>query len=197
MSRAILILAAGASSRMGVGRDKLMEQIGGTALLRLNCDKALSCGLQVFACVPSKTHDRAALLPEGVRAIPVPNAAEGMGVSLATGIAALPDHISDVMILPADMPDLSAVDLAQVWGEHQSDQITRGASSAAKPGHPVIFPRECFAGLRQLTGDEGARSVVKSYAGQVQLVPLPGQNALTDLDTPEAWADWRAKAGGR
>lgn len=172
-----------------------MEQIGGTALLRLTCEKALSCGVQVFVCVPSQTHDRAALLPEGVTAIPVPNAAEGMGVSLATGIAALPDHISDVMVLPADMPDLSAADLAQVWAEHRSDQITRGASSAAKPGHPVIFPRACFADLRQLSGDEGARSVVKSYAGQVHLVPLPGKNALTDLDTPEAWADWRAKAG--
>lgn len=196
MSRAILILAAGASSRMGVGRDKLMEQIGGTALLRLTCEKALRCGLQVFACVPSLTHDRAALLPEGVRAIPVPNAAQGMGVSLATGIAALPDQITDVMVLPADMPDLSASDLVRVCGEHRQGQITRGASSTAKPGHPVIFPSECFADLRQLSGDEGARSVVKSYAGQVHLVPLPGHNALTDLDTPEAWADWRAKAGG-
>lgn len=196
MSRAILILAAGASSRMGVGRDKLMEQIGDTALLRLTCDKALCCGLQVFACVPSLTHDRTALLPEGVRAIPVPNAAEGMGVSLATGVAALPDQITDVMVLPADMPDLSAADLVRVWGEHRQGQITRGARNTAKPGHPVIFPSECFADLRQLSGDEGARSVVKSYAGQVHLVPLPGKNALTDLDTPEAWADWRAKAGG-
>ena len=197
MSRAILILAAGASSRMGVGRDKLQEQIGGTALLRLTCEKALSCGEQVFACVPSRTHDRAALLPDGVTATPVPNAAEGMGVSLATGIAALPDQVTDVMVLPADMPDLSAADLVQVWAEHRPDQITRGADSAAKPGHPVIFPSECFADLRQLSGDEGAWSVVKSFAGQVHLVPLPGQNALTDLDTPEAWTDWRAKAGAR
>lgn len=197
MTPATLILAAGGSTRMGPGRDKLAEQVGGLPLLGQSCTKALTLGMPVYACIPSLDHARLAFLPDAVIPVPVPDAALGMGHSIAAGVRALPATITDVMILPADMPDLTSADLAVVWAAHRSGGVTRGASADGKPGHPVIFPADRFEALSQLTGDQGARAVVKGFSGDTQLVPLPGQHALTDLDTPEAWTAWRAKQAVR
>ncbi|MCI5042370.1 MAG: hypothetical protein MRY81_22190, partial [Donghicola eburneus] len=41
--------------------------------------------------------------------------------------------------------------------------------------------------LSELTGDDGAKSVVKRNLDQLKAVPLAGRRATLDLDTPEAW----------
>ncbi len=96
------------------------------------------------------------------------------------------------MILPADMPELTADDLKTMWAAHQPHAIARGTSATGQPGHPVIFPKDLFRELETLRGDEGAKSVLVRHRQRLDLVPLPGEHALTDLDTPEAWAAWRA-----
>jgi CTP:molybdopterin cytidylyltransferase MocA len=79
-------------------------------------------------------------------------------------------------------------------GAHRTnpDRILRGASGT-KPGHPVIFPADLAPLLQNLSGDRGAQPILAAHAGRLHLVPLPGQAALTDLDTPEDWAQWRDK----
>ena len=95
------------------------------------------------------------------------------------------------MILLADLPDITADDLNTVLDSvqaHPDMLIWRGATEAGKPGHPVVFDRSLFKRLSCLTGDEGAQSVVRACSDKVHLQPLPGQNALLDLDTPADWA---------
>jgi len=191
-SWAILILAAGASSRMG-HRDKLMEEVSGQPLLSVMCTRALETGAQVYVCRPGPDHPRCAVLPEGAFPVWVPDAAEGMAASIRTGVMALPDATSDVMILPADMPELTAEDLQHVWAAHVTQGLTRGASADGNPGHPVIFPRDLFRELETLRGDEGAKAVLVRHRQRLNIVPLPDNHALTDLDTPEAWEAWRSR----
>lgn len=187
----ILILAAGHSSRMGGMRDKLLELIGNEPLLQVMVERALGASKQVFVCLPDAAHPRVACLGNA-RPIWVPEADEGMAASIRTGISALPEGAGDVMILPADMPELTSEDLAAVWRAHQPGAITRGASADGVPGHPVIFPQDLLRELFELRGDAGAKSVIVRHRQRVHLVPLPDQHALVDLDTPEAWAAWRA-----
>jgi len=187
----ILILAAGRSSRMGASRDKLLELIENTPLLKVIVERALQVTKQVFVCLPDAAHPRVACLGDA-HPIWVPDADEGMAASIRTGISALPAGVGDVMILPADMPELTAEDLAEVWRAHQPGAITRGASADGIPGHPVIFPQDLLRELFELRGDTGAKSVIVRHRQRVHLVPLPDQHALVDLDTPEAWAAWRA-----
>lgn len=190
--RTIAILAAGSSSRMGASRDKLLESINNAPLLQVIRERAEAVGDRVFLALPGPDHPRVACLGNA-RPVWVEQAAEGMGASLRTLAQALDDGTGgDVMILPADMPDLEAADLAAVWAAHEPGAITRGASAAGVPGHPVIFPRDLLRELQELRGDEGARSVIVRHRQRVHLVPLPGEHALTDLDTPEDWAAWRA-----
>ena len=193
---AILILAAGSSSRMGPGRDKLLEPVGGLPLLTLVLERARATGCPVYACLPSRAHPRARLVEDEATPVWVPDAEEGMGASIRTGIRALPEDTDAVMILPADMPELTAGDLQTVLDAHHPGRITRGAGAEGKPGHPVVFPRACFEDLKALGGDQGGRRVLSKHADLIDLVPLPARHALTDLDTPEAWQAWRAAQSG-
>lgn len=192
---AILILAAGASSRMR-GRDKLLEEVAGRPLLRVMLERAISvAGGPVLCALPAPDHPRAACLDGlAVLAVPVPDRAEGMSASIRAGVAAVPDACSAVMILPADMPEVTADDIALMLSEHlaQADAILRAQDSGGMAGHPVVFPADLFPALLAVDGDRGAQAVLHAHAERIRRVPLPDRHATTDLDTPEDWAEWRA-----
>lgn len=189
----ILLLAAGASSRM-LGRDKLAEEVEGEPLLSRICRRAALTGLPVYVTIPNDAHPRTGLTGTA-RTVPVPDAHEGMAASIRRGIAALPVGTEGVMLLPADMPELETQDLLHVAAHfHGKDgPILRATSADGQAGHPVVFPSRCFVALRDISGDQGARALLK--LDKVQYVALPGHHAITDLDTPEAWAAWRAARG--
>ncbi len=188
----IAIPAAGASSRMR-GADKLMQKVGGVPLLARQTERALATGYPVFVTV-SKDHPvRQTALPQHANLrIEVIDGAEGMSLSLRRAIARAGDAEGLMVHLP-DMPDLETQDLTQMIGAFAAapDQVHRAASSVGHPGHPVIFPHRLFAALSNLSGDTGGKEILKTE--EVRLHPLPGQRALTDLDTPEAWAAWLAQ----
>jgi len=187
---AILLLAAGASSRMAP-RDKLLEQVAGQPLIGLISRRAALTGLPVYVTLPELSHPRARWIGSATPIV-VPDAAEGMAASIRAGVASLPGLIEAVMILPADMPEIDTQDLLQMAAQYQQadSPILRASAADGTPGHPVLFPRRYFNALLALSGDAGARAVLAKE--QVQLVALPGARAITDLDTPEAWAAWRA-----
>ena len=188
----ILIPAAGRSSRMR-GADKLLEKIDNQPLLSRVVARAAQVG-PVRVVLAQGQDARAEVLGDGAEVIWVA-AGQGMAASLAAGVAGLQ---TAVMILPADMPDLSAHDLATLaalW-RAGAGPILRGADRDGTPGHPVIFPPEALADFRELQGDTGASSLLKARAKDVALYPL-GPQALVDLDTPTDWETWRKKNKGR
>ena len=191
----VILLAAGASTRMR-GRDKLMEDIGGEPLLRRQARLARGIG-PVTVALPPPPHPRyTALSGLDITPLPVPEAAEGMAASLRRAFAALPLDTPAAMVLLADMPALEASDLARLAAAVDltgETLIWRASTADGKPGHPIIFAAALFDQLKQLRGDDGGRAVVRAAADRMQLVPLPGQRARRDLDTPEDWAAWRAE----
>jgi len=194
---AILILAAGASSRMR-GRDKLLEEIDGVAQLRRIADAALATGAPVYVTLPPDRPLRAAALAGcAVRIVEVPDAAEGMGASLRAGVAALDDGLAGVMVVLADLVEVTADDLAALGAAWDSarDAVWRATAQDGRHGHPVNFPARLFGALAQVSGDSGARAVYAAEGARTRHLPLPGARATTDLDTPEDWAAWRAASG--
>lgn len=190
----ILVLAAGASSRMR-GRDKLVQPIQGQPILRRVADAALGTGAPVFVTLPPASEARRAAL-EGCPAtvVEVPDVAEGMSRSIIAGLAAVsardPGPQDGLMILPADMPGFTNVALAELISHFRADprSVWRGSTVDGTPGHPAIFPPDLWPELARITGDEGGRAVLKRHTDRVRLVPLPDQMAVLDLDTPEDWA---------
>ena len=53
-------------------------------------------------------------------------------------------------------------------------------------GNPVVWSRRFFHDLMGIQGDIGARHLIGSYAEAVVEVPVTGEAALTDVDTPES-----------
>ncbi len=190
----IVLLAAGQSSRMQ-GRDKLMELIDGEPLLRRTARRAYVVA-PVTVALPPPPHPRYdALAGLELRHVSVPDANEGMNASLRAGIRSLPASAEAAMVLLADLPGLTENDMniiANAVDIPSQNTIWRGSTEDGKPGHPVVFSHALFDELIRLTGDEGAQSVVRAHKDQVQMVRLTGQAARTDLDTPAAWAAWRA-----
>ncbi|MFN3938195.1 MAG: NTP transferase domain-containing protein [Gemmobacter sp.] len=196
MSVAILIPAAGSARRMR-GRDKLLEPVDGVPLLRRQARAALAVTPLVVVTLREAAGDRAAALAGlAVRIVELgAAAAEGMAASIRHGVAAAEGTGADALaILPADMPEIGADDLARVLTAQAEDPraILRGAAEDGTPGHPVLFPRDLWPDLARCSGDEGARAVLRRHADRIRAVLLPGRHALTDLDTPEDWAAWRA-----
>lgn len=193
---AILIPAAGASRRMR-GKDKLLQEIDGVPLLRRQVERALASHAHVLVTLPDYDHPRAEILAGlPVQLVAVPDADQGMSASLRRGIALLPPGMLAVIVLPGDMPDLETEDiqhLIKAFRDNFCRTLHRATTEDGVPGHPVLFPADCFPALQQLTGDEGARQVVRANKNRLRLVKLPGDRALIDLDTPEAWVAWRAR----
>lgn len=190
----ILVLAAGASTRMR-GRDKLLQPIRGKPILRLVAETALATGAPVLVTLPAAFPQRAeALAGCAVRIVEVPDARLGMSRSIIAGLAAIlsgsPGPEDGVMILPADMPGFSSKVLSDLIDRFRAEPelLWRGGSVDGRAGHPAIFPRELWGALGAITGDEGGRTVLQAHSDRVRVVPLPGEMALLDLDTPEDWA---------
>lgn len=188
----IVIPAAGASSRMR-GRDKLLELVDGTPLLRRAATMAGAvCPAVIVTLRPDDAARSTVLADLEVTILIIPDAATGMAASIRAGaVAATPGGL---MILPADMPDLTSPDLQILIDafDQSTSRIIRATACDGTPGHPVIFPADCRADLAMITGDTGARAVLQAHQARITLIALPDQHATTDLDSPEDWAAWRA-----
>jgi CTP:molybdopterin cytidylyltransferase MocA len=196
---AILIPAAGSSSRMR-GADKLMEPVEDEPMLRRIARLSLAASPYVFVTLPDggphALPRKSVLTGLQVRMLPIGDAHEGMSASLRAGVAAAGRRaVSGLMVVPADMPELTAPDLITVATifEDEPDTVLRATASDYTPGHPVVFPLRLFTAIAVLTGDKGARKLLEGEAAR--LLPLPGRHATTDLDSPEDWAEWRKGKG--
>ena len=192
MNIAFLLLAAGASTRMG-RKDKLLQIVDGEPLVRTMARRALDATTPVMVTLPLPgTARRDALSGLDVTMVDVPDAAEGMAASIRRGITAC-QGADAILIQPTDMPDLQTSDfrtiLKTAWAHPRN--IIRATDANGTPGHPVAFPADTFADLAKLKGDQGARPVLTANADRIRSVPLPGLRATTDLDTPRAWENWR------
>ena len=171
------------------GRDKLLEVIEGIPLLRRQVDAALATGRPVTVALPPRPHARYDLV-SGAEALEVDRASEGMGASISAGIRHLGDADA-ILLLLADLPEITHEDLVAVLdAEAPPDTLVRGATEGGEQGHPILIPSAAFADFADLEGDDGGRAAAARFP--VRPVPLPGRRARLDLDTPEAWAAWRA-----
>lgn len=195
---AVIVLAAGRSSRMG-GTNKLLALFDGEPLVRRSVKAALESGAGRTVVVTGHQHAEIGAALAGLDILPVhnPDFAGGMASSLAAGIAALPKRLAGVLVMLADMPSVTAIDLKRLTGEFRRSggrAIVR-ACSGEKPGNPVVLPASLFRRASKLEGDQGARALIGQSGLPVVLVDI-GDAALNDVDTPDALAAQGGIAAG-
>ena len=189
----ILILAAGQSSRMG-GIDKLLQSVQGKPLLRLITQRALVASDDVYVALPDDAAARLAVI-DGLPITPliIPQASQGMSVTMRHAVAHLPD--TDFLLMLADLPDITAADMTAIIAArttHPDHLIWRGATTIGKPGHPIVFAAQFRPKFADLTSDDGGEAIVKPLHDRTHLTRFDTDRARHDLDTPADWAAYNA-----
>jgi molybdenum cofactor cytidylyltransferase len=191
-----IVLAAGRSTRMG-GSNKLLAEVGGKPMVRLAVEAALASKATSVTVVTGHQHAQieAALKDLPVKFVHNPDFAQGLSTSVKAGIAAAPKEVDGAVVVLGDMPQ---VDTAMIDKLISAFDPERGAlvvmpTIEGKRGNPVLWSRRFFPELMTLDGDVGARHLIASYPEGVVEVPVTGQGAFADVDTPEALAAIRAE----
>jgi molybdenum cofactor cytidylyltransferase len=193
---AALVLAAGRSTRMGA-INKLIAEIGGKPLVRIAAEQALASRAAPVIVVTGHERERveAALAGLPVRFVHNPAYADGLGTSLKTGIAAVPADADGVIVCLGDMPQVDAglIDRLIAAFDPERGALVVVPTFDGRRGNPVVWSRRFFHDLMGISGDIGARHLIGSYAEAVVEVPVAGEAALTDVDTPESFSAVKAE----
>jgi len=196
---AAVVLAAGRSARMGAV-NKMIAEIGGRPLVRIAAEQALASRASPVIIVTGHQRERieAALAGLPVRFVHNPDYAEGLGTSLKAGIAAVPQEADGAIVCLGDMPQVDAalIDRLIAAFDPERGALIAVPSIDGRRGNPVVWARRFFHDLMAIQGDIGARHLIGTYAEAVAEVPVAGEAALTDVDTPESLSAVKAEIEG-
>jgi Uncharacterized MobA-related protein len=182
---AAIILAAGASTRLGQPKQLLLHE--GQPLIARAARAALDAGatpvVVVLGAHAEKIRPALAGLPVSI----VENTAwsEGMGASIRTGIAALHDTLpalEAVLLALCDQPHFSAASIRQLTNALHGPATIAATRHGNAGGVPALFARVYFPALTLSRGEKGARDLIAAQASATALVDLP--ELAFDIDTP-------------
>ena len=190
---AAIVLAAGQSRRMG--RNKLLIELDGAALVERAVDAALASSAEpVIVVLGHQAAEIAQRLGDRrIVAVVNPDYALGLSTSLKRGLAAAPDDADGAIICLADMPGIGRMlidRLVAAFNPLEGREIIVPVRQG-KRGNPVLWSRRFFPELQNVTGDTGAKHVIGAYPEYLTEIEADDDGVLIDLDTPEALAAWR------
>ena len=180
-----LILAAGFGTRFGSDKRRTTLADGRT-LLAASLERAQVVFGEVHVVLRPEDDPAALGLPEGCNIILCEDAGLGMGHSLAAGARALATGEGEaIAVLLGDMPWIAESSLNALIAKAAPGRIVFPVHHDER-GHPVLFGREFWTELQQLTGDEGARRVLRAHAAAWIAVGVDDPGVLRDVDSPAA-----------
>lgn len=186
---AVIILAAGSSSRLGKPKQLLDFQT--ETFIKHTVKTALQTSCSPIIVVSGFLHEELLAETKGfpVQLIHNPDWQKGMGSSIQTGITALnllenPDQTDAVLILLCDQPLITAEHLNKlIAGFYRHKRSIAATGYAETQGVPAVFDRSLFPILQSLPENRGAQSLINQY--QDQLIVVPFEGAAIDVDTGE------------
>jgi molybdenum cofactor cytidylyltransferase len=182
----LIILAAGASTRMGTPKQLLSYQ--GRSFIRHMAEVAIASVCQPIAVVLGANAQQ--IKPE-VSELPVQIVdnqqwAEGMSTSIRVGIEALlavNQNLEAVVIALCDQPFVSSQMVNQiVEAYHFTGKPIIASEYAGTLGVPALFSRLLCSELMALKSTEGAKQLIKRHINEVFSIPFP--DGAIDIDTP-------------
>ena len=169
-----LILAAGTSSRMG--QPKQLLPFRGTILLdwvmaQAESASALDEVIVVLGRAAEEIQPR--LRSTRAKVIVNPVFTEGCSGSYKAGMATIDPRAEAVMVLLGDQPGVESAVIDQVAEDWRTKAGTIALTSyRGRRGHPMVFARELFDQLRQLSGDKAAWKILDAHPDWVRDVAV-------------------------
>jgi molybdenum cofactor cytidylyltransferase len=184
---AVVVLAAGRSSRMGA--NKLVALLGESSVIVYVVYTIDRAGLAPPIVVLGNEAPlvRAALARRSVTFVDAPDFAQGLSQSLRSGIEALAPGTRAAMICLGDMPFVPSRLLSAMAAMADTDRIV-APRSYGRIGNPIVWGRDFFDSLTRLTGDAGARSLLVEHDEQLSFIEWDDDGIFFDIDTPAALA---------
>lgn len=184
---AAIVLAAGRSQRFGA-ENKLLHPLNGVPLVRHTVEHVAEAGLGQVVVVTGHDADDVERALQGLCVKCVRNATPwaGMGTSLAVGANAIGDDMQAVMIMLGDMPALKGETLVRILDgfDPAGGQDIAIPYYDGKRGHPVTFGAKYLPRLRALTGDQGAKALLREVPERIRAVQVTDPGIVMDVDTP-------------
>ena len=183
---AAVVLAAGASRRFGEA-NKLLAEVGGRTLIERVVAALAAADVGDILVVTGWDREavEAALRGQRVRFVHNERWDEGMGTSIAAGVAAVEATSSGAFIVPADLPLLTPQAIASLIAAFNAaggNRIVFPTTSAGEQRNPVLWPRAHFGALLALPPEKGAKALLQLIAAQC--LPVAVDDALLgDVDT--------------
>jgi len=192
----VIVLAAGASTRMG--RSKPLLPWDGRTVIETIVSRLVAARPAEIAVVTGFHGDQVA---RALRNLPVqivrnPDYEQGeMLSSLQTGLRALPDSMAACLVVMGDQPFIDGRVIGQVLTAYAEGQGTIVAPAyRGQRGHPVLFDRQFWPDLLAL--ESGApRDVIRRYPDRLATVEVDTDSIVRDIDTPEQYRFELYRAG--
>ena len=182
---AIIILAAGSSSRFGSAKQLL--HFNNKTLLQHVIDEAIDSGAEPVIVVTGANADEVEKEIKNKKVEFVFNKSwkEGMASSIVAGVKkaiTLINDIEKIIITVSDQPFVSSTLFKQLYQTQEKNvQQIVACSYADTIGTPVLFTQNYFDALMSLEGEEGAKKILKANNSDVATIDFP-QGAI-DIDT--------------
>ncbi|MGY6560362.1 MAG: nucleotidyltransferase family protein [Nitritalea sp.] len=187
----ILLLAAGAGSRMNGGVKQLLPYQTLTLIQHsINVYQSLSAEARLVVLGAHQEEISKQTHWQDFQVAVNANWSRGMGHSLSYGLELLlqGNHLDYVLIALADQPLIERPHLEALveLALQNPGKIIQSAFSG-ETGPPCLFPARFFDALLRLDGAHGAKGIAAKYPEACLTLDLP--EAGTDIDTP---ADYQA-----
>jgi molybdenum cofactor cytidylyltransferase len=182
----IVVLAAGASTRMGTPKQLLTYE--GQTLVRRAAETALASVCRPVVVVLGANAVRVGAELELPLIVTHNREWEtGMGSSIRAGLEAVlaaDDRLDSLVIMLCDQPIVTAELIDNLLAQRRETGKTIVATEyRGVRGVPALFARELFAEIGRLDGQEGARQIICNHPDDTAVVPFAG--AAIDIDTPQ------------
>jgi molybdenum cofactor cytidylyltransferase len=197
---AVIILAAGASRRLG--RPKQLLRVGGEPLIRHTVRHALASQAdEVLVVLGNESTVVRAQIEDLGSAIAInPDFARGQSTSMVCGVSSLNPDIGAAILMLGDQPTVTPAFLNALINRFRSSgsSIVQPRYSDGRPGNPVLISRRLFPELLDVTGDIGARDVIRAHISEVEYVELdtpPPPDVDSEEDYQTLLTIWSAERG--
>jgi molybdenum cofactor cytidylyltransferase len=181
-----IVLAAGESTRFG--RPKQLEDMHGEPMIARILTEVTAAEVDdVFVVVGHEAGKVRASLARfaGVQIVENPNYRSGLSTSVRAGLTAA-SNCDAAMFVLGDMPGITSETIHCVLTAYRASPSPLAAGMhRGRPVHPVIFRKDLWPELMQVTGDIGGREVVSRHLSDAVTVEMPDPACVADIDTPE------------
>ena len=183
-----IILAAGASSRMGTPK-ALLDYRGETFVGRLVRVLETRCSTVIVVLGYHADTIRPAI-PAGAQVVVNPDPSRGQLSSLQAALGAFPADASGFAFIPVDSPAVSegtVANLADAFEMREPATLFVIPRQNGKRGHPVFATRAIAWELLALPATSEARDVVHAHVDRTQYVDVDDSGIFADVDDPESY----------